>query len=135
VIPVPGVSWKLIGGLLAVLTLYLAVAAGISRVDSKGYERGKAEGDAKYNRLVAQHATTVAVAVEAARVEEQAIASKFREQEQAIARQVEARASARLAQTNAQLRSLRDAANADPDFARCLALPLPDGMRVEPNNP
>ena len=122
-------SFKLIGMFAAILALGLALLYA----QRAGLAQGRAEGEANYNRLVAQHANTVAAAVASARAEEQAIARKFREQEQAIARADEARTAAALSTATRALRSLRDAAHADPDFARCLALPLPDGMRREPN--
>ena len=124
-------SLKLIGMFGALFSFGLALMFAFN----KGAGLEKARGEARYNALVAIHAQRVITAQDAARGEEREQAAQLRKQELEAARASEARIAARLATTNAQLRSLRDAANVDPDFARCLALPLPDGMRREPATP
>ena len=127
--PIPSLtSLKLLGGLVALVALFALLAT----VRAQGYSEAEAKGDARYKGLVAQHALEVVRAQDDARAEEQAIARKLREQEQVITRALEARYAARLATTNATLRALREASDADTDFARCQPVALPDGLRVEP---
>lgn len=121
-------SLKLIGGIVAIVALIALLAA----VRAQGYAEAEAKGEARYNALVAQHAAAVVDAVAEARAEEQQQAEALRAREIEMARADEARVAAQLSKTTATLRALREAAHADTDFARCLPVALPDGLRVEP---
>jgi hypothetical protein len=124
-------SLKLIGMFAAIVLLGMALLYA----QRSGLAQGRAEGEARYNALIAQHATTVADAVADARKQEQADTAKRAAAELALVRLAESRAIRRNAELGVQLRALKDAAHADPELARCLALPLPDGLRREPVTP
>lgn len=124
-------SLKLIGMFAAIVALGLALLYA----QRSGLAQGRAEGEARYNALIAQHAQSVADAVADARKQEQADTAQRAAAELELVRQVEVRQAARLNAMGAQLRALKDAAHADPELARCLALPLPDGLRREPATP
>ena len=124
-------SFKLIGGFLAIVAFVALLAA----VRAQGYSEAEAKGEARYNALIAQHAQSVADAVASARDEEQAAAKERAAVVMASVERVEARKAALLKTATAQLRSLQEAADADPAFDACLRLPLPDGLRVEPTPP
>jgi hypothetical protein len=122
-------SFKLIGMFAAILLLGLSLLYA----QRAGLAQGRAEGDAKYNRLVAQHANTVAAAVESARADERAQQARQRAKELELAKADEARTATALSTARNTIRALREASHATDDFAACYPVPLPDGMRREPD--
>lgn len=124
-------SFKLIGMFAAILAFGLALLYA----QRAGLAQGRAEGEAAVNAIIASHAGLVTKAATEARAEERAQADRQRAAELELARKDEAKALTRAANLATQLRTLRDAADADPELARCLALPLPDGLRREPATP